>query len=434
MLDLSITVAGKQVYRVSKDDSARIQARYIIELAMSAGLALDPEPAHFREFIAALFYFPSHRWQSMWPRQQRWYSALDVAYDYFEEEIQRDVFKNENVDYVDYRDELDEHIVGINQLADRYIYDDHISGAANPTISLPYFFQGLKSRSVDLAFLQAIEEAKSCLKYLHGLLDRADVRASDDKHPDLAAHKFISTFFAYGSRWMTFARCTVPLGEQFIINVREKRGIYFSPSRASKPPLRDRIANSAWQLVAFADAETNHVTVEVKDTAVRLRKSPTLYDQRALKIAEHNRVDEENHTHELYSIKDTKNDPYRRYHERIWIRCPLGLVPLQSSLLYLTIATTVYAIALLLNRGASPITPSEMNPRGDIPLVSDGLSVKDATLILVPVAFAAALLLSKQDSTLSAHIRKYRHALLMISLFVLLGTAFTLLAIHHVRP
>jgi hypothetical protein len=53
--------------------------------------------------------------------------------------------------------------------------------------------------------------------------------------------------------------------------------------------------------------------------------------------------------------------------------------------------------------------------------------------ILVPVAFAATLLLSRDSSTLSARLRRIRQSILMVELFALLSLAFTMFVAHFIH-
>lgn len=197
-------------------------------------------------------------------------------------------------------------------------------------------------------------------------------------------------------------------------------------------------------MVSFRDAETNHVSIRVPDTAVRLHGHPQVFSEaekiipgasgpRNVKDKEDCRavVDEEAHTFELY----LRQDSTRSRAERIFIKTPLRLTRLSSWMLNLTMAITGFATALLIVRGAPDLhsvfvwalLPSMESTTGT------GLTAKDATLILVPVAFAASLLLARDGSTLSARIKRVRQSILTVELFLLLTTAFVLLLIHHVK-
>ncbi|NEE21597.1 hypothetical protein G3M58_85935 [Streptomyces sp. SID7499] len=441
VLDLTITVAGKEVYRVPKDEGARIQARHIVRLAERAGFMVNDKPKHLIDFLTFLFYFPSHPYDEIC-RELEDHSPDEREYEY----IRREFTDLRDHVYHQWKDAADE----IKDLAVKYAIPDYASGAENPLLALPYLFQETRKRRPPVELSQ--RDVTELLLYLSHALVGAHRAASQD----MDARKFVSTYFTYGYRWTAFARCTVPFDKSFIISVREKRAIYFAPERQPKCtpfsmsdlrqkgalrlwwrrknrelPLSERCrqlwSKESWHMVTFADAETNHVSIRVSDTSVRLH-NPQPVDER--KDPLNVDCDEEEKTFELYLRQDS-NWPRK---ERFYIKCPLRLTRLHSMMLYLTMIITALGIYLLLNRGLSAPGPADAPiPGSSYPQVAQGLTAKDATLILVPVSFAAAFLLIRDSSTLSAWIRRIRQSILLAELLILLAVAFMMLAVHHVK-
>ncbi|MBP0937233.1 hypothetical protein J0X20_26980 [Streptomyces sp. KCTC 0041BP] len=438
ILDLEISVDGVPVYRVSKDEAARIQACYVVDLARKARLVPDSFvfPKSFIDFLTFIFYFPPHGYE----RHAKGFERLGLAkpnywwarFNY----LLSEAGKNE----LPLRSDMGKWYAGwqkasedFGQLSRRYVDNDPMSGSQHPVLSIPYLFQELAERAErlgDHSVLVSTDEVADNLGILYGLLEKADVEARVNPHSE----RFIKTYFSYGYRWMTFARCTVPLDRPFIITMREKRAIYFTPHRHKRPSLMQQFRPSAWQGVSFADAETNHVSIEVSDTDVRIKGRPTVYGE-TIKLPLDEREephfpDEETCTFELY----TRVDSQRGRPERIFIKCPLRLMRVRASVLWLTICITAFGWVLLGLRGFPRLKDEPVGIPGlDAHTTANGLTAKDAALILVPVAFAGTLLLSKQDSTLGAWMRKVPHAILLVELFGVLAMAFILVLTHHIK-
>ncbi|MFJ9643225.1 hypothetical protein [Streptomyces sp. NPDC101206] len=436
ILDLEISVDNNPVYRVSKDEAARIQAHYVVDLSRRAGIAPDSFPKSFIDFLTFIFYFPPHGYE----RHAKGFERLGLAkpnywwarFNYLLSEGGKGEFpaRSEMGKLYAVWQKASEDF---GKLSRGYVDIDPMSGSQHPMLSIPYLFQELAERAErlgDRSVLVSPDEVADNLSILHGLLREADAEARVNPH----AERFIKTYYSYGYRWMTFARCTIPLDRPFIITMREKRAIYFTPHRHKRPSLMQQFRPSAWQGVSFADAETNHVSIEVSDTDVRIKGRPTVYGE-TIKLPLDEREephfpDEETCTFELY----TRVDSQRGRPERIFIKCPLRLMRVRASVLWLTICITAFGWILLFLRGIPDLGTDKVRGQGeDIPLTANGLTAKDAALILVPVAFAGTLLLSKQDSTLGAWMRKVPHSILLGELFGILATAFILVLIHHIR-
>ncbi|MER0480537.1 hypothetical protein ABR737_19720 [Streptomyces sp. Edi2] len=432
LLDLSITVDGNSVYRVPKDEGARIEARHVVYLAERAQLINDPPECsqHLVDFLGALFYFPTHPYQKIWEKYHHLsFSHADSwsvrAFVDTQQEYLASMRRKFPFDILHSYGEWKCTANRIGELAASYVILDHTSGAQNPLIALPYLFQEIEEQQRSQERVMGRQDIDVLLNYLCSMLETAHSRASRDA----AACEFISTYFGYGYRWMAFAKCKVPVSESFSIHVKEKRAIYFSPERKARISAWEQWKKEAWQMVPFADAETNHVSVRVTDTAVRLKHRPQVLDEIKNPVTE--AVDQEASTFELYLLHDSS----RGRRERIYIKCPLRLTRLHSGMLYITMIITAFGFALLIDRGLpelSSMPPHDPTRQSTSP-VAEGLTAKDATLILIPVAFAATFLLIRDASTLSAWLRRIRQSVLLVELFVLLASAFVFVLIHHIK-
>ncbi|MGC0337897.1 hypothetical protein [Streptomyces sp. SLBN-8D4] len=422
LLDLVITVAGKRVYRVSKDESARVAAKYVISLAEKADLVTDREPRLLVDFLTFLFYHPSAPYEEVRRRYDQFLHLADRRYLLAET-------KKFNIDASRFFAAWERESDLISGVASHYVISDYASGAENPIIAIPYFLQELNQRRMDkiLHKMPVLEsplngdDVTGLLRYVREIV----VRAHNNGEPSFQARKFLTTYFAYGYRWMPFVRCKVPSDRPFIIEVQDKRAIYFEPERRLNrtASLRNKNGKTVWQMVSFADAETNHVSIRVSDPGVRLESSgqdgPRVLDEKNERLEEE--VDEEESTFELYLRQSSaKVRP-----ERIYIACRLRLSRLTSSFLYLAMTVTAVGIALLIWRGVldNHFLPKKGGPKK---VYIHGITAKDAAVILIPVAFVASFLLVKESSTLVFRIRRLRQSILVAELFILLATAFSL--------
>ncbi|MEU1001370.1 hypothetical protein [Streptomyces tibetensis] len=427
LLDLVITVEGKRVYRVSKDESARIAAKYVISLAERANLVGDREPRLLVDLLTFLFYHPSAPYEDV----RRRYDRHGYPYHLADREYLLSEVGKFNIDASKFYSTWKRESDLIKSVAGDYVISDYASGAENPILAIPYFLQELDRRRADKLFrrLPALEtspnedDVTELLRYVRTIV----VAAHNDGYPSVQSRKFLTAYFSYGYRWMAFVRCVVPCNKSFIIEVQDKRAIYFEPERRlnRKTSLWNKNGKTVWHMVEFADAETNHVSIRISDTGVRLESSgkgrPKVLDEKMERIR--GEVDEEESTFELY----LRQSSARVRSERVYIKCRLRLSRLVSSFLYLAMTVTAGGIALLIWRGVFDdhlIAPHAGTPEKKHFI--HGITAKDAAVILIPVAFVASFLLVKESSTLVLRIRRLRQSILVAELFILLATAFSL--------
>lgn len=444
LLDLHIKIGNDSVYRIRMDDSARIQADYIGFLAQEAGISTPDEG--LRRLLTSLFYFPTNHYEQVWKRYNEvscnpctWFNWLRIkgsrfaTFRYLAKCSKEDRERNGapllpfDVSQVSEYKEWLEHCAYIGERVREFTVPHYLSGTENPLIALPHYAELFKRERGDHLTSSHVSEM---LTELRNLLQCAKTRMEEKgkcSRQRAAARLLLWAYSGYGCRWTAFVKHEVPVDAPFIIKVTEKRPVYFKPTQSRTFPFLNHLGNAAWKEIAFADAETNHVSVRVSDTAVRLSKRCVVRNE-LCKGGPRNSADEEERTFELY----LRHDSTPKRDERIWIKVPLCLTRLHSLMLWLTLAFTGIAIWLLASRGFGEW--EYLRAPDDHPNIkTHGLTAKDATVILIPVAFAASLLLAKESSTLSMRIRQHRQAILVLELFVLLGLTFFLYFIHYVK-
>ncbi|MFB6844416.1 hypothetical protein ACFCXS_06040 [Streptomyces sp. NPDC056373] len=439
LLDLHITVNGEPVYRIPLDIGANLEAQYIKMLAMEAGIDVANFESDLTDLLAAIFFLPTSEYAATWKK----YCQVSIdprqwIYPFLRSIGKRDPLQKYLTEFLPF--ELKGHILDewrdtashIKEYVLQETMEDHLSGAAYPLIALPQMAREMAR----LGRGDADEELCSQrLKSLYLLLHDAHARkchASTDesKNRARAASALLSTYAAFGSQWTAFARCKIPTAEPFIITVKETRSIYFQHKwnreyrNSRKFPTAEHIGRTAWTMVAFADAETNHLSIKAADTSVRLHDCVAL-DQKGVPLEKSARkdteeLDEHAKTFELY----LRHDSTAGRRKRIWIKCHLRLNRILSLFIYLAMTVTGVGTYLLIRRAIEGKVGEDQ---------IHGLTAKDATVILIPVAFVTAFVLAKENTTLVMRLRKFRQSILLIELFVLLGTAFALYIHHAVR-
>ncbi|MGW1533995.1 hypothetical protein [Streptomyces aureus] len=443
LLDLHISVAEKQVYRLRLDDSARIQARYVRYLSEDIKKGLMGED--LERFLAALFYFPTQAYDEIW----RAHSTRLRSDEY---KVQK-YLKGASLLPPGGGCKVYDEWVNLCDVSDRIVRDrafrEHSSGTQNPLIALPHYVRELTGGVPDE--MKSIREDRipSMLGSLREFLLAVEGSLAGEGEPQTsaskAANKVLDTYATCGYRWMAFAKCFVPLKDPFVIEAKEERSVYFACRRtkifrtARKIPLGEYCGKTAWKMVSFADAETNHVSIRLADTSVRMVRNCEVFGAMGEEKAKEKRnakqkekgmeIDEEKKTFELYLRHSSLDRP-----ERIWIKCHLRLPRVMSGFLYLAMFITAFAVGLLIARGVGEVPLSIENP-GPVRVEKDyahGLTSKDATLILIPAAFVASFLLVKDSSTLVMRIRRIRQAILVFEFFIMLALAFCLFAAREI--
>ncbi|WP_159106656.1 hypothetical protein [Streptomyces rishiriensis] len=425
ILDLNITVAGKRVYRLPLWEGALLQAAFMRNLAENAGLG--PLSEKLSMLLAAQFYYPSYAYESTlaryerltrypiswWRRTRKLCNKVDPMREYLSSQLGFVIYDSAYERWVHIKEE-------ISRAVKDYEPEDYKSPTENPLIALPQFAREFARRCRQELKAGDVTDA---LVELQSLINGAqNVQESEQAE---YSKRFLRAYAGFGLRWMMFARCRVPKDSPFVITVSEKRPIVFTRKRSKNPNRNPNmhllVGKTAWKLITFRDAETNHVSIRVSDPAVRLAHWPEDEQVLADGCAPVEKIpDEEERTSELY----VRHDASEARDERLWIKCHLRLSRLSSWMLSFTIGITLTALGLLWWRGIGEYRTSG---------AKQGLGAKDAAVILIPVAFAAATLLARESSTMGMRLRRVRQSILLGLLFALLGSAFILYFVHHVN-
>lgn len=430
------------MYRIPLDEGARLEAAYIEYLALRAGINVADFDADLADLLSAIFFLPASQYGYIWKK----YNQLSVDPRQWRHPMLRRLKRRDPLKmflgaflHFDVKDHIFNEWSEVSSKIREYVIqetmEDYRNGAENPLIALPQM-----SREMERLGRGALDEAQCThrLNALYSLLRDAHVRKNHTETEEAlsgaeAATELLSTYANFGNRWTAFAHCWVPVDKPFIITVKEKRSIYFQHAwhknfkSARFFPTAEHFGKTAWASITFADAETNHMSIQTTDTSVRLHDCQALDElgiptEKPFKKGEKidGELDEESKTAERYLRNDST--PSRR--KRIWIKCDLRLNRTASLFLYLAMAITAFGTSLLIWRA------TEGKPTDTEAL--HGLTAKDAAVVLIPVAFVASLLISKESSTLTMRLRKLRQSILLIELFILLGTAFFLYVFHAI--
>ncbi|MFF4984817.1 hypothetical protein ACFY3O_32845 [Streptomyces sp. NPDC001046] len=421
LLDLHITVAGEPVYRVPLDEGARIQAYHIQRLASNVKESLSPKirrkvrkkldvDEELLDLLTSIFYFPTLQYETLWKeyRQLTWHPNSWLHWNNPTKVYLETIFGD-----LHEKKRLFELASGIRKYTAEYSMPDPFNAAQNPLIALPR----LKEEFNDLSEIDCIRRLEKLSQLLSCAVEQQDGPARR------ACESLLSTYTAYGYRWMAFAKCSVPVSRPFIITVTERRSVYFGSRWSSRykngpvVPVTKHLSSTVWKQISFHDAETNHVSIRLSDTAVRLRGKCEPLDETGNRVKTN--ADIESQTFELY----LRHDSSEGRPERMWIKSHLRLNRLVSLFFCLAMTVTAIATGLLIWRGLFE-TKGASDTRG--------LTAKDMSVILLPAAFVASLLLVKESSTLSVRLRRLKQGFVTIELFALLLVAFGLYLFHEV--
>jgi hypothetical protein len=401
LLDFEITVDGEKVYRLTREETGKFQARYLRHLASAAALPGEID-AQLEDFLVAIFTFHDSNLEeeiskyTKLHRYFRWRTGRKDPQKPIREYLEGK-FRNFPSRGAPSRRSLARWQRSADKVRDLVLtrVPSRLSSASqNPMLALPEFM--LEGKLAD-------RDVSKLLTRLHGLLTAAYWHAEGGNE---GADNFLYAYASYGRRWEVLAKCTVPLNKPFIINVDDKRPIFFdAPDMRYKTHwsiLRARLTSTARQYVSFADAGSNHIHIRVPDDGVELVPSKCQakeekYDKRASAPCD------EDKEREHYS----RHDSHGGRAKRIWIDCRLRPTRVKLGLILGVISATALALLLIVIYG---FTSYNSNQR---------LKGPDVVAILIPVTFAGSLLIAKESTTLGMHVKKFWQTALMLSLFSL---------------
>lgn len=388
LLDFQIVVAGQSVPRILRDRNDQIQARYVRYLSRRASVSFA-NGRRRREvllnLLAEIFGFPASI-------QEHLLDSFATVEEYVQENLparaQSAIYSNWNT--------ISDKIA---DLAIDYTFPVRENAAQHPLLALPAL---IKNHATSYT------EAHFALEDLRDLLFAArDKIASNDPKAD-SAEKLMSTYFGYGLRWVAMARCTVPLDRPFTISVSDKRTIFWDVPRMHDSPLikkvqkvRDWLLPTARHVIAFSDAESNHVHISVPNSGVELvTKKCSARDVRYGRLGRN--PQKEYPTREHYTRYDSKSSDVR-----LWIECRLRLSMSRLIMMWGVTSATLSAWVLVMFFAA-------WNYQAEA-----RLNGSDVAAILLPVTLAGSLLLTRESSTLAMRVKRLAQGLLMLALAIL---------------
>ncbi|MGX1854818.1 hypothetical protein [Streptomyces sp. NPDC055299] len=398
LFDLELRVADSPVTRTSRKRNGDLQAEYVEHLARAAGVGQQLERSLI-DFLAAIFTFRPSAYEGVkiWLRWRplKGYLKKSIAMSFDQKR------------YKEWKVESDR----ICKIASEYTLWYRASATHNPLLALPAFL-----RDCELQFDD--EQVLAFLRDLHGLLSEAKKRISADGatgDQKEAARLLLSTYSVYGRRFEAMTECTVPLRQPFIIRVSEKRPLHFDyPNRGSRLPcawVRDLFLPRTYHYVSFGDADSNHVQISVPDSSVqvvrwRSRARSDTWGRLPKRPNRQGSPGDERKTVEYYSRYDSTD----RRGQRIWVECSLRQSFLRLIMTWGVTLATFSAWWLMMRFGYWDYNPDAR------------LNGADVVALLVPVTFAASLLLLRESSTLGMRVKRIKQILLMVALAGLWGT------------
>ncbi|WP_369362983.1 hypothetical protein AB5L52_06730 [Streptomyces sp. CG4] len=370
VVDFQAQVNGQEVSRLSREEGARIQARYFKELVREAtGIQISET---LEETLTAVF-------GSTYPPKGADHES------YVQEQLQLDeIHRSIAVS-------TDQQIISIkNDIIANRSLPKRESAAQDPLLALPYLNElRIASGEAALDDENLATRLREVKNFLNDLRDHG------------TADQLLRLYAEYGRHWEAFARCKVPLDRPFFITVATKRHIEFeSPERES---IFFRVVHwvwpVAWSHMRFADARSNHVNIRVPDINVEFSKKRCGARNnlnRKLEVP----PEHEHKTSELFAIYSSR----ACRDNRLWVKTPLRLTWLTIFIHLLVIAT------ILATLGVTWRVWGDFGRR---------LTAQQLALLLTPSTFAASLLLVRDSSPLGSKCTAPRRIAIAVSLATL---------------
>jgi hypothetical protein len=224
--------------------------------------------------------------------------------------------------------------------------------------------------------------ATECLEQYTRLCERAAeaARSAEAGPVALAADTFLASLTDYGINYDAMAVMDVPLDEPFLVKTSDRRPLALSIVR-----------NEGRQAVVVADAQSNHVSLGIKDPNARLahvRADDTTGQARAYGLFPARKTPE---VHSFYAADEDRD--YR-------IVLVFRVAPLKRlQLVPLGVAIGLFALSGLALRE----DPAD----------------RDLALLVAPAALAAGILLAREPSALGSRLRVLSTYLLFAGIIVL---------------
>jgi hypothetical protein len=412
-VDLGVTINGEVAYPVSRDRHLKIDMEYFRGLL----LAVRPDGGQLRDFSAngaydgpslewlleRLLQFSPARWNRF--RAKLWSGRMAPRLKC----IYEDVVSLNRYLYLGYlkdafvRGELappwEENAATLwveksQLIQDRLKYwgypQNRTSAFESPVLAIPFLieYHHLEVRHINNLFDR-----------LKDFLDTSRGGVGAGGPADL----LLRTYACYGGYRNLFAECLVPLRSPFAIVVEEKRGFNFGNIENGgtiDPASSKEFSQRVRLLIPFKEARSSHVSVRIPDMNVELKTG-------SLDIRnEHNAKEKspesitERKSADLFSFYSSRDDRS----EKVWLTFKLRQtmsIKITLSVVWLMLIGTTITLFILGIPGR--------------------LSANKMTGILFPASIAAALLLTRGNSTLGMRVNRRSHLLTAILIIVLMA-------------
>jgi len=355
LVDFDVTAADQPAQLLPRAEIAELEAAYVADLARQAGIATN---SRLQPVVAALCGFDGAAWRATLADFDGNSNEALPAYllDGLGEPVEpRNLERWRN------------YSVRIGRMLSERLGEPHddTSAMENPVLVVPWLFAG--------GIASSPTEATALLKDLHRFVDQAAAQQSRNDLLPTASNDLLLVMADYGRHWDAMVTCEVPLGEPFTIKTCDRRSLGLDSGTLQLGGL------TGTQEVVLADARTNHVTLRSVDGGV------IVTDVEAVALSSDEpvvmlpvSVSQEPEVFAFYA-----SDPDRDYRARLRFRLRRSRPAQGITAAFILIVTLAFAA-----------------------VVRAGNDVASLTLLVVPTTFAASLLLSREQSSLSSRLKR----------------------------
>nr|WSX78236.1 hypothetical protein OH826_32955 [Streptomyces sp. NBC_00899] len=413
LLDFDLEIAGRPAYLLSSSEHATLEADYMAHAAKNLGLWPDDAQTSslLKGLIQAIYTFRGGDWKTEinniavgmnhdpdlirdWLRgriaiSRAWGHDIDANEALLQylaarphEPFTTEAINSANPSWKD-------HITPIRECVFERVPENIYGAPATPSIvvsqELPADFRTVPDFD---AALQAL------LKFINSAI-------SNGSEP---ANALVNRYAEYGCYWTALADCIVPLDDPFLVKTSDRRTLFLKEPtgglpRYGSPILGRRV--TAYQRIEYSDAHSNHVNIRTLDSSVAFRSGFTA----------------RNHSYQKHEFKPTdewfSQELVSFYSkgvraQRMWLNIPLKSDRATWWASRATFLVSLIAFIAMLLLG--------------IPVVGQGVTAVDAGVLLIPSAIAAALLLTRDSSSLGSEVNLFWHrltGLLLIALWIM---------------
>ncbi|MFH0178876.1 hypothetical protein [Streptomyces cacaoi] len=399
-MGFQVSVAGSNVYRIHRHESADLEARHIQDLANRLIVtARDTEvPAYpekldvddnLRTFLQAIFQADL----DVWVQEQNNHPENPLAY-FLREAMPRESWKNAAISQWIGPDSI------TRQLPGKF---NPNNPALNPLLAVPDL-QKMNNREYipEPTALIGIPRHLRKLRMFLGEIEYLN-RVCPVGHPvQELAESIQSRYLHYGDYWVAMADCLVPLNEPFLITAEESWG--FDSHETSRSGSTLNIENL---MLLYRDAAVNEASFHVTDPNVEFVPSAfaLLEEGTGKHLAPY--PEELRATNEVLVLATARPARSRRISVQLGLR-PIRQVRVVQRIVLVTICATWVTVLAFATKQVSWVTAPSL------------------ALILTPTTFAGSLLIVRESSQLSSYLNHRTHAIMATLLAALWATMIVL--------